>query len=182
MLFWAHTLSATLLAACFFSQTYPLPLTTQSVLKDRPKDARVLILGGGMAGVIAAKTLHEQGIDDFIIVEGKGELGGRMLSHRFGAVNNQWTIELGANWVQGTQTGDGPANPIWTLAQKHNIALQSSDYFGNVGKSVIYGAGNHTHTLTATYDASGPVDFQDVFRQSIRDFQSLTAVAGKSAT
>ncbi|KAI0655782.1 amine oxidase [Cubamyces menziesii] len=162
MLFWAHTLSATLLAACFFSQTYPLPLTTQSVLKDRPKDARVLILGGGMAGVIAAKTLHEQGIDDFIIVEGKGELGGRMLSHRFGAVNNQWTIELGANWVQGTQTGDGPANPIWTLAQKHNIALQSSDYFGNV----------------ATYDASGPVDFQDVFRQSIRDFQSLTAVAG----
>ena len=135
MLFWAHTLSATLFAACFFSQTYPLPLTTQSVLKDRPKDARVLILGGGMAGVIAAKTLHEQGIDDFIIVEGKGELGGRMLSHRFGAVNNQWTIELGANWVQGTQTGDGPANPIWTLAQKHDITLQSSDYFGNVGKS-----------------------------------------------
>ncbi len=36
------------------------------------KDASVLILGGGVAGVIAARTLHEQGITNFTIVEAKG--------------------------------------------------------------------------------------------------------------
>ncbi|KAI0328841.1 amine oxidase [Cubamyces sp. BRFM 1775] len=162
MLLWARTSSITVAIAYFLSQAYSLPLATQSVLKGRPKDAKVLILGGGMAGVIAARTLYEQGIDDFIIVEAKNELGGRMMSHRFGAANNQWTIELGANWVQGTQTGDGPANPIWTLAKKHSISLHSSDYFGNI----------------STYDSSGPVDYQDIFQQSIENFHSLTAIAG----
>ena len=93
------------------------------------KDATVLILGGGVAGVIAARTLHEQGIDDFIIVEAREELGGRLMSHSFGASGKKHTVELGANWVQGTRTGDGPENPIWTLAKKHHIRTQKSAYF-----------------------------------------------------
>jgi polyamine oxidase len=88
---------------------------------------KVLILGGGVAGVIAARTLHRNGIDDFVIVEARHELGGRMMSHSFGGK----TIELGANWIQGTQTGTGPANPIFELAKKHNIKSQSND-FGSV--------------------------------------------------
>ncbi|KAJ3003893.1 hypothetical protein NUW54_g5077 [Trametes sanguinea] len=36
------------------------------------KDASVLILGGGVAGVIAARTLHAKGITNFTIVEAKG--------------------------------------------------------------------------------------------------------------
>ncbi len=55
---------------------------------------RVLILGGGVAGVIAARTLHERGIDNFVIVEARNELGGRMKSQTFAG----YTIELGANW------------------------------------------------------------------------------------
>ncbi len=39
------------------------------------KDASVLILGGGVAGVIAARTLHEQGITNFTIVEAKSTHG-----------------------------------------------------------------------------------------------------------
>ena len=35
-------------------------------------DASVLILGGGVAGIIAARTLYEQGITDFTIVEARG--------------------------------------------------------------------------------------------------------------
>jgi polyamine oxidase len=92
-----------------------------------PKHHKVLILGGGVAGVIAARTLHQNGIDDFVIVEARHELGGRMMSLSFGGK----TIELGANWIQGTQTGNGPANPIFELAKKHNIKSQSND-FGSV--------------------------------------------------
>lgn len=94
---------------------------------SEPNHHKVLILGGGVAGVIAARTLHRNGIDDFIIVEARHELGGRMMSHSFGGK----TIELGANWIQGTQTGNGPANPIFELAKKHSIKSQSND-FGSV--------------------------------------------------
>ncbi|KAI0351175.1 amine oxidase [Trametes cingulata] len=164
MLHQTSILPLLLLVACLKVGSLALPISSgaQSVLDIKPKDAKVLILGGGVAGVIAARTLHEQGIDDFIIVEARPELGGRMMSHEFGAPGNRWTVEVGANWVQGTQTRDGPANPIWTLAKKYNISLHSSDFFGRV----------------ATYDYSGPVDFQDVFQESIKDFDRLTALAG----
>ena len=46
-----------------------------------------------------------------------------MLSHTFGEPGRQYTVELGANWVQGTRTGDGPENPVWTLAKKHGLKL-----------------------------------------------------------
>jgi polyamine oxidase len=93
-------------------------------------DKKVLILGGGVAGVIAARTLHQQGIKDFVVIEGRDELGGRLRSTSFGGK----TVELGANWVQGTQTGDGPANPILTLVDKHKVKTQFNDYFGSISE------------------------------------------------
>lgn len=69
------------------------------------------------AGIIAARTLHEQGHDNFVIVEARDELGGRMKSHNFSGQ----TVEAGANWIQGTQDGKGPKNPILTLAEKHKV-------------------------------------------------------------
>jgi polyamine oxidase len=96
------------------------------------KDAKVLILGGGVTGVIAARTLHEKGIDDFLIVEARGELGGRMQNYEIGVPGEQYTIELGPNWIQGTQTGDGPINPILTLAQKYHLKNQYNDLDGSI--------------------------------------------------
>lgn len=45
---------------------------------QRHKDAEVLILGAGMSGVSAAKTLTDGGITDFLMFEGRGEIGGRV--------------------------------------------------------------------------------------------------------
>ena len=115
-----------LLLLLFSRFSYCAPTGPPSVTKHH----KVLILGGGVAGVIAARTLHQNGIDDFLIVEARHELGGRMMSHTFAGK----TIELGANWIHGTQTGDGPANPIFELAKKHNITSQSNDGFGSVSK------------------------------------------------
>ncbi|EMD32755.1 hypothetical protein CERSUDRAFT_108584 [Gelatoporia subvermispora B] len=126
------------------------------------KDARVLILGGGVAGVIAARTLYEQGISDFIIVEAQTELGGRMKSHTFGMQGNQYTVEVGANWVQGTQIGNGTRNPIWALAKKHNLTMHPSDFFESI----------------TTYDDTGAYDFLDVLEDSVRNYQKLIASAG----
>lgn len=96
----------------------------------------VLILGGGVAGVIAARTFHQHGIKDFIIIEGRDELGGRLRSTSFGGK----TVELGANWVQGTQTDGGPANPILTLVEKHKVKTQFNDYFGSLSAYLVWPA------------------------------------------
>ena len=117
-----------------YTIAYPVDVTSQTVFLSRQKDAKVLILGGGVAGVIAARSLHEQGIDDFIVVEARHELGGRLMSRSFGQPGAEWTIEAGANWVHGTQAIGGPANPIWELARKHNVSLHSSSYFGSICK------------------------------------------------
>ncbi|RDX44967.1 amine oxidase [Lentinus brumalis] len=122
----------------------------------------VLILGGGVAGVIAARTLHERGITNFKIVEARGELGGRLFSQTFGAPGREVTLEMGANWIQGTQTDDGPANPIWTLAQKHNLSTHFNDWFGSI----------------STYDSTGAVDYLDVFNDAGDAYGELTVAAG----
>ncbi|OAX37625.1 amine oxidase [Rhizopogon vinicolor AM-OR11-026] len=127
------------------------------------KDAKVLILGGGVAGVIAARTLHEQGIDDFLIVEARDELGGRMQNYEIGAPGEQYTVELGPNWIQGTQTGDGPANPILTLARKHNVKNQYNDLDGSI----------------TTYDYNGFKNYSDLLDTSVDQFDQTIAVAGE---
>lgn len=86
------------------------------ILSFPPKHHKVLILGGGVAGVIAARSLHDAGIDDFLIVEARDELGGRLKSTQVddvywqsagsdpGAVNSKLTLELGANWIEGVHS------------------------------------------------------------------------------
>ncbi|KAF9238348.1 hypothetical protein BU15DRAFT_47713 [Melanogaster broomeanus] len=123
----------------------------------------VLILGGGMAGVIAARTLHEQGIDDFIIVEAKIELGGRMIPKAFGVTGRQVVVEMGPNWIQGTQDGNGTANPIWELALKHNLTTVNNDLYGSI----------------TTYDYNGYNNYTDTFNESIDKFAQATMVAGQ---
>ena len=98
------------------------------------KDASVLILGGGVTGVIAARTLFQRGHTDFTIVDARSELGGRMQNHAIGTGNRQRFIELGPNWVQGTQTGDGPENPILNLTRFWGVKTQFNDLFGSLCK------------------------------------------------
>ena len=54
---------------------------------------KVLVLGAGAAGVTAAKTLHDKGITDFLVLEGQDYIGGRMKVVPFAGIK----VELGAN-------------------------------------------------------------------------------------
>ncbi|KAG6909773.1 hypothetical protein DXG01_015489 [Tephrocybe rancida] len=139
---------------------------------------KVLILGGGVAGIIAARTLHEQGIDDFLILEARAELGGRLQSTSFGTGNT--TVELGANWIQGTQTGDGPINPILTLARKHGLKDQPSNFYESMSKqTLLFWARSILIGSTETFDKTGEVDFLDVFNASVDAFERLTEYSGE---
>lgn len=78
-------------------------------VRTKQRNATVLVLGGGISGIAAAKTLSDLGIKDFVILEGTDRIGGRMRKMTF----HNSTIELGANWIQGVK-----GNPIETLALK----------------------------------------------------------------
>ncbi|KAI0070410.1 amine oxidase [Panus rudis PR-1116 ss-1] len=144
--------------------SYPGQGVLAAPIEHERKDAKVLILGGGVAGVIAARTLHEQGIPDFLIVEARHELGGRLMDKQFGdeELGRRYTVELGANWVQGTQTGRGPVNPVWSLARKHDVNTRRSHFFESI----------------AMYDETGPVDYRDKFSQAVDNYNRLTSSAG----
>ena len=72
-----------------------------------------------MAGIIAAQALANASITDFLIIESQDRIGGRARPSQFGkkADGSPWMVELGCNWVSGTQTDDGPINPIWELVR-----------------------------------------------------------------
>jgi len=88
----------------------------------------VFIAGAGMAGIGAASTLSDNGIDDFIIAEAKDDVGGRMESMSFGDKANEpganYTVEIGAGWIFGT-TG----NPMWDLKERVDMKGQFEDFY-----------------------------------------------------
>ncbi|KAG0694709.1 hypothetical protein DFH29DRAFT_1033165 [Suillus ampliporus] len=157
-----HVHLAVLLGFAAFTTALPSHFTRRND-DGSPKDTKVLILGGGVAGVIAARTLHEKGIDNFLIVEARDQLGGRMQNYTIGVPGKQYTVELGPNWIQGTQTGNGPANPILTLARKHDVKNQYNDLDGSI----------------TTYDYNGFKDYRGLLDKSIDQFTQTGVVAGE---
>ncbi|KAF8210930.1 amine oxidase [Mycena galopus ATCC 62051] len=121
--------------------------TTSTSIKN---DKTVLILGGGVASIIAARTLAKEGITDFLIVEARDELGGRMHSKE------------ARRRATGTQEGDGPANPILTFARKHGVKTAESDFYESV----------------VTYDETGKIDYLDILNNAVDAYTNLTVVGG----
>ena len=119
----------------------------------------VLILGAGTAGIAAAKALSDAGVSDFLILEYNDYIGGRVAHTTFGSKTDgtPYTIELGANWIQGLQSPGGPANPIWTLSQEFNVTNTYSNY-----SSIL------------TYDDMGYVDYSallDDYEDAYSEFE-----------
>ena len=61
------------------------------------KHVDVLILGGGIAGITAARELRRKNVTNFTLLEGMDRVGGRLRSAQVANV----TVELGANWIHG---------------------------------------------------------------------------------
>eukprot|EP00755_Sulcionema_specki_P015379 Sspe_Gene.59231::Locus_32525_Transcript_1_1_Confidence_1.000_Length_1018::g.59231::m.59231/K17839/PAO4, PAO3, PAO2; polyamine oxidase len=62
--------------------------------------ARVLVLGGGVAGLACSKALADDGFD-VVVTEGRDRLGGRCCTHTF---QNGARADLGANFIHGACT------------------------------------------------------------------------------
>ena len=82
---------------------------------------KVLILGAGVSGITAATTLYDQGVTDFLVLEGQGYIGGRVTQASFAGMK----VEMGANWIHHS---DEENNPLIPLRNKVNLNGAISRY------------------------------------------------------
>ncbi|KAI5988509.1 hypothetical protein EDC04DRAFT_2992942 [Pisolithus marmoratus] len=136
--------------------------TSFTLAGTTPNHTKVLILGGGMAGVIAARTLQKQGIEDFLIVEANDKFGGRMIGEQFGVNGSKVFIEKGANWIHGTKSNiTNRTNPVWDLAQKHKLQMNQSHLFENI----------------SYFNYNGSANYSETFKKSMTDFDKARDLA-----
>ncbi|XP_043798544.1 peroxisomal N(1)-acetyl-spermine/spermidine oxidase [Apis laboriosa] len=85
--------------------------STKKTEDDKVK-CKILIVGAGMAGLSAANHLLKNHETDFLIVEARGRIGGRIVATKIG--NEK--VELGANWIHGVL-----GNPMFELAMANGL-------------------------------------------------------------
>ena len=96
-----------------FIQEASLLLSAPTLLTSCQKEAMfsdksVIIIGAGISGLTAAKTLNERGFQ-VIVLESQEKVGGRLRSNRSLGI----AFDEGASWIHGVKK-----NPISDLAQK----------------------------------------------------------------
>jgi monoamine oxidase len=92
----------------FLGALASLPLVAGKAIAAATTRKRVLVVGAGVAGLAAAKTLAASGFE-VVVLEARSRLGGRI------ATSSQWAdahVDLGASWIHG-QTG----NPLTALVR-----------------------------------------------------------------
>ncbi|MEZ4719653.1 MAG: FAD-dependent oxidoreductase, partial [Caldilineaceae bacterium] len=93
---------------------------TQSTPPRAPvSPKRVLIIGAGMAGLAAARTLHDAGLS-VTVLEARDRIGGRVWT------SQRWSdapVDMGASWIHGVR-----GNPLTALADAGNVRRLPTDY------------------------------------------------------
>ena len=79
---------------------------------------QVIVVGAGIAGLAAARTLADRG-HDVVVLEARDRIGGRIWTSRW----SDAAIDLGASWIHGV---DG--NPIAELARTVGVRTVATTY------------------------------------------------------
>lgn len=83
-----------------------------------PGPETTVVIGAGIAGIAAARTLHDAGYP-VSVIEARDRVGGRIHTDR----SLGTTIELGASRIHG-----GSRNPITVLARRYGVQLKKVDW------------------------------------------------------
>jgi monoamine oxidase len=113
----------------------------------------LVVIGAGMAGLAAARTLREAG-REAVVLEARDRVGGRVrTSESLGA-----PVDLGASWIHGVR-----GNPMSELADRAQVRRVATP-----------------HERAGAFDGSGWLTRRRVARVQ-RDFAQLLADAGRRA-
>ena len=90
---------------------------------------RVIVIGAGIAGAAAARTLSNAGVA-VQVLEASDRIGGRILS------STEWgaPVELGAAWVHSTK-----GNPVTGLATAAGVSLVRTNYADELIRDTVTG-------------------------------------------
>lgn len=105
----------------------------------------VAIIGGGLAGLTAARDLQRAGCDSFILLEARNRTGGRTFNHDLG---NGVVSEAGGQWVGPGQTA------IFDLARELEVDTFPSYYQGK--SAYLVGDAKFEENLADSQGAHSP--------------------------
>lgn len=100
-------------------------------------DYDVLVIGGGFAGVTAARELQQSGLKT-MIVEARNRLGGRTFTSKF--ANEQ--VELGGTWIHWTQPN------VWAEVMHYGLDIKETVGLANP-ETVVWVTGDRVKKAPA---------------------------------
>ncbi|KAM1512797.1 hypothetical protein ACFX1Z_024319 [Malus domestica] len=122
-----------------------------------PPSPSVIVIGGGMAGISAARALHDASIQ-VVLLESRDRLGGRVCTdYSFG-----FPIDLGASWLHGVCK----ENPLAPLIGRLGLPL----YRTSEDNSVLY---DHDLESYALFDMDGNQVPQDLVTKVGEVFENI---------
>lgn len=91
-----------------------------SVISADQETPDIIVIGAGIAGLAAARSLHSQGVR-VTVLEARDRIGGRLWTHKS---TFSTPVDLGGSWIHGS----GGGNPLTRIAKEHNIVTEKTDY------------------------------------------------------
>lgn len=142
-------------------------------------DADVLILGAGMAGLGAAEVLSENNIDNFLIIEQRHIVGGRVQTEKFGG----GIVEVGAQWILSLDLGapEEVQTPLLAIARRCSVTIHDVP-FGNLGVARYNRRGENISqefaAVTARYSSAFSPDIVRGILDTLPEDEDMTVSQG----
>ncbi|XP_071024608.1 spermine oxidase-like [Oncorhynchus clarkii lewisi] len=128
------------------------------------RQPRIVVIGAGLAGLAATKSLLESGFTDVTVLEASDRVGGRVQSIQHG----QTTLELGATWIHGAN-----GNPVYHLAEDNGLLEHTTDGERSVGRISLYTKNGVAHYQTNS-GTRIPKDLVEEFSDLYNEVYELT--------
>lgn len=128
-----------------------------NVNKQQERSPSVIVIGGGMAGVAAARALHDASFK-VVLLESRERLGGRIhTNYSFG-----FPVDLGASWLHGVCN----ENPLAPVIGRLGLPL----YRTSEDNSVLY---DHDLESYALFDMDGNQVPQELVKKVGEAFETI---------
>ena len=144
-----------------------------------------LIIGAGIAGLSAARELHSQGMNDFVILEATDKAGGRVRTCEMQAGSGKSvTLDEGMHWIHSDNTGlPNPLTEIFQGPSFHDTMARHVYKSGQRKRIIPIEQQTQRARTLITRHQSEPISIGDLAaREGLTNHSSLEATFGVAET